>query len=313
MRVALVTTTLDQLHDVDADLPLIVEALAKRGVEAVPAVWHDSGIDWSRFDLIVMRSPWDYSARYAEFTDWLDQVSMVAGASGAPAQPRPSLPVLNCRHLVRWSSDKVYLAELADAGVPVVPTIFARSLDEVAEAITASAANEIVIKPTVSAGSKDTGRFATGDGAALQLAQRILDLGKIVMVQPSIPSVQAEGECALLFFDGQFSHAARKGPILDLGGGLVGGEYSEKISSAVPEPDEVAVAQAAHKAITDLVSTVCGCGSERPLYARLDVVRGESGYQLLEAELFEPAYFLWTSPGASDRFANAVLRRLPRI
>ncbi|MFA7266912.1 MAG: hypothetical protein WC054_11420, partial [Candidatus Nanopelagicales bacterium] len=217
-----------------------------------------------------------------------------------------------CRHVIRWSSDKVYLAELARAGVPVVPTSYARSLADVSAAIAAVEAKEVVIKPTVSAGSKDTGRFVADDPAALLLAQKILGLGKTVMVQPSIDSVHSHGECALLYFDGEFSHAARKGPILDLGGGLVGGEYSEAISTVVPDSGEMAVAEAAHSVITNLVCSACDCGSPRPLYARFDVVKTESGHQLLEAELFEPAYFLWTSPGASDRFASAVVRRLPQ-
>ena len=37
-----------------------IEALAARGVDASPAVWDDDGVDWAHFDLVVVRSTWDY-------------------------------------------------------------------------------------------------------------------------------------------------------------------------------------------------------------------------------------------------------------
>lgn len=297
MRVGLVTTNLEVLQDRDGDMLLIVDALAKVNVEAVPSVWHDPQVDWSAFDLLVMRSPWDYSQRYAEFNAWLESVGQ-------------NNVILNCPHVIRWNSDKVYLQDLSNAGVSVVPTVFARGTDELARAIAATGKSEVVIKPSVSAGSKDTGRFEVADEAAIALGQRILEQGKTVMVQPSITSVATAGERALLYFDGSFSHAASKGPILDLGGGLVGGEYVEAIRAVVPEPGELEVAAAASKAISTILDRGCDCATGGPLYARFDVVRADHGYQLLEAELFEPSYFLWTATGAADRFASAVARRL---
>lgn len=104
-----------------------------------------------------------------------------------------------------------------------------------------------------------------------------------------------------------------KGPILDLGGGLIGGQYTEAIRSVQPEAGELHVAAAAHAAITGIIRRLCDCRGAALLYARFDIVRGEDEYLLLEAELFEPAYFLWTDERAADRFSAAVIGRLEAL
>jgi hypothetical protein len=50
-----------------------------------------------------------------------------------------------------------------------------------------------------------------------------------------------------------------------------------------------------------------------PLYARLDLVETNEGPALLEAELFEPSYFVHTAPASEARFASAVLARLSML
>lgn len=185
MRIALVTADLAGLHDHDADMGLIVSALARRGVEAVPTNWDDSWVDWAAFDLIVMRSPWDYSQRFDEFNDWLADVAV----NGR---------ILNCRHVIGWNANKTYLGELARAGVPVVATSYANDVGELADALGRVDALRVVVKPTVSAGSKDTGLFEVGDHAADELGRRILAAGKSVMVQPGIDSVARRAGTAVL-------------------------------------------------------------------------------------------------------------------
>ncbi len=296
--IALVTTDLEPIGEFDEDLPIQIEALTDRGHLVEAPHWSDPAVDWGGFDLIVMRSPWDYPERLGEFLGWLERASAAA-------------PVLNCPDLIRWNLDKTYLAELAGCGVPVVETALCRSPEEVRMAVSGLDGEELVIKPTVSAGSRHTGRFARDDDTALALAETILALGKVVMVQPCIPSVSADGERALIYFDGEFSHAIRKGPILELGGGLRGGKYIEEISAASATEAEVAVADAAAAAISDLaVRHGWDCADATPLYARFDIVATQAGPQLLEAELFEPSYFLATADGATERFCEAVTRRL---
>lgn len=102
--VALVTCAeYDQLHEDDRT---VIEPLARRGITAVPAVWDDPDVDWGRFDLSIIRSTWDYSSRRDAFLAW---------AASLPA-------VANPVDVLAWNTDKRYLADLADFGVPVVET-----------------------------------------------------------------------------------------------------------------------------------------------------------------------------------------------
>lgn len=272
----------------DHDRPLHEAAFTAVGEAIVWADWADPSVDWERFDLVVIRSVWDYTERFEEFMGWLDAVA-----------PLPTLH--NPANVIRWNIDKRYLGELGDAGVAVVPTAY---VDNAAEWNPLD--TEIVVKPTISAGSRLTGRFAPGDKGALELAEQIWAAGKTAMVQPAVASVATDGEIAVVVFDGVPSHSFTKGPFLELGGGFLGGEYTEVVTP-IPITDEARAAvertQAAHAHLT----------SEPLLYARYDFVRLDDGtLALLEAELFEPSLFLPTDAGAAARFCAAALARASR-
>jgi hypothetical protein len=204
--------------------------------------------------------------------------------------------------LVAWNLDKRYLLELASAGVPVIPTRIACSSDELSDRL--EMVGEVVVKPVVSAGGLDTGRFAADDPSAFQLGQRILARGTPVMVQPAVSSVAVEGEIGAVLFSGRLSHSFRKGPMLALGGGgLDGYELLEPVS-LTPERDHLvglAIDTVRQMAVRDLGM------SGPPLYARVDLVRMDHGGDVvLEVELNEPSFFLPTDAEAADRFAAAV-------
>lgn len=275
----------------DADAPLMLAALGRAGWDAALVCWDDPTVAWDSFTTVVLRSPWDYVERYGEFLAWLDVVERL-------------VPVLNPPPLVRWNLDKHYLRDFAAHGVATVPTWFCSTLAAVERAWVACDAAEVVVKPAVSAGSRRTGRFRTGDPTAQHLARAILDNGDVVLIQPAVPSVAEHGEVALVYFGGVFSHAVRKGPLLALGGGLTSGDYTEAITATTPPPPMRHLADATVAALTPL-------GHHRgfttpPLYARIDVVATDAGPALLEAELCEPAYFLTTDPAAVDRFVVAL-------
>jgi len=170
----------------------------------------------------------------------------------------------------------------------------------------------VVVKPTVSAGSDHTGRFERTDPAARELAERILDRGKQVMLQPYYESVGRQGEISVVHLDGEFSHAFRKGPILDLGGSFLGGDYTEVIDPVSPDDAVLAAAEAALGCYRNLVDTdPVLAGSEPLLYSRVDLIEDDEGRpRVLELELIEPSLFFSTSEKAADRFVDAVLRRL---
>ena len=296
-RIALVTTDPGEIGFDDPDLIPLLEAIAAAGHEVTTASWRDDSAPWERFDLAVIRSPWDYMHHERRFLEWLEAVAQ-----------RTSL--WNPPELIAWNLNKRYLLELDVHGVPVVPTLLATSPSEVGEAIEAirdSGFDDVVVKPTVSAGSIDTGLFAANDPAAMELARHILKIGKTVMVQPAIPSVAEVGERALVFFDGELSHAFSKGPLLTHGGGLRSGTYTEVLEFVTATVDEIDVASHAMEVIA---RSAPGLDGAAPLYGRLDLVATDDGPLLLEAELFEPSYNVWLAEGSAQRFVAALERRL---
>lgn len=306
VRVAFVTASDPRVVAEDTDRRLHDRAFAELGVALDHVGWDEPGADWAGYDLVVIRSPWDYPERLPDFLAWLDGVDGRA-------------PLHNPAGVVRWNLDKRYLVALAGLGVPVVPTAFATSAAEATAAIErvdldGDRAGEVVVKPTVSAGSRDTGRFARSDPAALALADRIVGGGRAVMVQPAVPSVAERGEVAHVLVDGELSHAYRKGPLLATGGGLLSGdEYVEVREPVVAPAAWVDLARQVHDAACELLVAAGALDLGPLLYARIDLVELPSGEPaLLEAELFEPMLSVDLEPGAPARFAHACLERATR-
>ncbi|GAA2668482.1 ATP-grasp domain-containing protein [Actinoplanes palleronii] len=287
-RVALVTC--DLFPDLwDDDHPLR-DALVARGVAVDAVSWDDTGADWSRYDLTVIRSPWDYVARHDQFVAWARSVPRLA----------------NPADIIAWNTDKRYLSELAAAGVPIIPTTFVGP----GESWSAPADGEWVVKPTVSAGSQDTARYALpGQRAEAEAhVSRLTAAGRTAMVQPYLAAVATAGETALLCLPDAtgeltFSHAIRKGPML-----LRTGEHeinpgSEDITPRTPSAAELEIARQALAAIPG--------GSKRLLYARVDVIPGpDARPMMIELELTEPSLFLREAPTAATRLADGILARL---
>lgn len=295
-----VTDVYDGGGHTDVDTPAVIEMLSRLGVAAVPAVWHDDRVDWSSFDAIVMRSPWDYSRRLTEFDEWMTR---------AATQTR----IYNSPELIRWNLDKRYLDSLRALGVSTIPTVYCTDLSEVTAAVTTLDCSYVVVKPTVSAGSRDTGLFHCDDHNLYDLAEHIIQAGKEVMVQPEIPSLSAGREKAVFYFGGHYSHAITKGPLLARGGGFVNGEYQEVPRPATPSVEELALGDLTMEAIRTLSGDRNWAGSAPPVYARLDVViDAVHGPSLVEAELFEPSLYVVDNRNAARRYAKAVADRLGR-
>jgi glutathione synthase/RimK-type ligase-like ATP-grasp enzyme len=279
----------------DSDRPLHDAACAAAGIELDHRVWSEAAVPWEEYDLVVIRSTWDYLDRIADFRAWLDRI----GRLGTLHNPAP---------VVIWNLDKRYLLDLADNGVPVISTQVCTDKVEVAAALE-TVDGEAVVKPVVSAGSRRTGRFIPGDPAAAALAEAILAEGTSVLVQPAVSSVATLGEVSTLVFDGSVSHSVRKGPLLALGGGLLGGTYTEALTPERLTPSRRALVEHASAAVAGLVADRFGV-TEPLLYARVDVVALDDGTEVvLEVELAEPSFFLATEPAAAGRFAGLLDRR----
>ena len=252
------------------------------------AVWNDPSVDWHAYDRVVIRSVWDYSQHVDEFLAWCDHVGE------ARLHNRPSL--------IRFNSDKRYLAALA---VPTAPTTFLEPGTPLPAYDT-----EIVVKPNVSAGARDTGRFApdAADDAA-ELVHTIQASGRTALVQPYLPAVDREGETAIVFFGGSFSHALHKRPVLREAGVAPLADGAHSPAAVMLDEDLVGPGQATEAQLR-LAHDVIGEISERfgqPVYARVDVATGTDGEPvLMELELIEPRLYLEFAPGSVERFAAAI-------
>lgn len=283
-RIALVSARVAQ--DLDEDLPPLLDALATAGAEVQVVNWDEPQVDWCRFDLALLRSTWDYTERLPEFLAWVEQVARSTRLHNAP-------------ELVRWNTDKRYLQHLMHAQVPVIATRFIGP----GEAVDVSDRAEFVLKPSVGAGARGARRFGRGERRqALEHAAQLQAAGHTVMVQPYLSRVDRDGETALIHFNGRFSHAIRKGPLLQRDGSEPEGLFAtETISARKPRAAELEVARQALLAIPGGV----------PLYARVDLIEDDDGTpRVLELELTEPSLFFAHAPGSAQRFAAEILDTL---
>lgn len=303
MTVALVTAS--SAAHLDEDMPLLRAALEAIAVPTAVVVWDDPSVLWDRFELVVVRSTWDYVSRRAELLAWADHVAAVTSLANPP-------------DVVRWSTDKHYIGDLAAAGVPVTPTTFLEpgaspgtvrdAIEAQLEAAGASPdGRAVVVKPAVSAGSADTSRHGAHERVeAREHVVRLLADQRSVMVQPYLAAVDQHGETALVHLGGRFSHAVRKGPILSAAPPFVEGLFAaEQITPREPSDLE--------RQVADQALAVVPGGAARLLYARVDLIPGPDGRPLvLEVELAEPSVFLSNAPGGAERFARAIASRLRR-
>lgn len=283
MHIAIVTAA--SAVGTDDDEPLLLAALRAAGASVDVVTWDDPAVAWDAFDVAVIRSTWDYSTRREEFLGWARDVAERTRLRNGP-------------DVLAWNTDKTYLRELA--GVPIVPTTFLAPGDDVA----LPTDTELVVKPSVSAGSRDTARYGPREhAAAVDHAERLLAAGRTAMVQPYQASVDSRGETALLFVAGRFSHAASKAALLTPGHVLSSEKLfaTEKMSATAPT--------AAERDVAETVLDAAPFPRSELLYARVDLVEGPDGAPLLlELELAEPSMFLPQAPPAAvAAFAAAIL------
>ncbi|MBU3701487.1 MAG: hypothetical protein FGM58_05510, partial [Acidimicrobiia bacterium] len=133
MRVAHLTSVDPDVVAHDLDRPFLEAAFAERGIELVACGWEDDGVDWDEFDLVLVRSPWNYVENESAMRRFLVRFE---GSS------RFHNPV----GVVEWNLDKRYLRDLAALGVPVVPTAHVDSRAGLDDALSAVTAAEVVVK-----------------------------------------------------------------------------------------------------------------------------------------------------------------------
>jgi glutathione synthase/RimK-type ligase-like ATP-grasp enzyme len=250
--------------------------------------WDDPGVDWEAYDRVVIRSTWDYTQRIGEFLAWCGRVG--------------SRRLRNRPELIAFNADKRYLERFAAASVP---TIYLAPGDP-----TPALEGEVVVKPNVSSGARDTGRFGPRTHhVAVMLIERIQASGRVALVQPYIESLDKHGETALVYIGGELSHVVNKRAILrpneiaPTSAAMLGVATAMLASNLVT----VATATVAERTVADYVLREISANFGTPLYARIDLVRTDDGAPLLlELELIEPNLYLKRSPGAAARLACCV-------
>lgn len=280
-RVALTVAQHDgTLHD---DGPPLLAALARIGIEADVVPW-GPGPDWNSYDGVLIRGTWDYILDRDAFLAWVDTVPRLA----------------NSADVLRWNTDKRYLRELEDAGIPVVPTVWV----EPGEPVPALEFDELVVKPSVSAGARLSARYSAGDDLSEHIS-RIHATGWAAMIQPYVESVDVTGETGTYVFGGEVSHAISKGAILEPG--------RAPADSLDAGSHQLVGPAAVLPSLADFARRVLAV-SPPVLYARVDTVPGPDGEPLLiELEVTEPFLFLEHHPEGADNYAAAVAEWLQAL
>jgi glutathione synthase/RimK-type ligase-like ATP-grasp enzyme len=286
-RIAFVTC--ERLPRVHGDDQLVADALQRRGFHVTAAVWNDPAVDWRQFASVVIRAAWDYHLDKAGYAAWLHRCET------------EQVNLWNPAAAVLANIDKRYLADFADAGVPILPIEYLergqrQSLHTLLERRNWTQA---VVKPAVSASACGTWRtsLATAAGDQTQLDEEVMR--RSLLVQPFANEVVTSGEWSVVFFDGEYSHAVLKKPAVgdcrvqeELGG------FGE------PQDPPPAIVEQARRVLSHAAAPL--------LYARVDGIERDAEFILMELEINEPLLYIGSSSGAAKRFADAIVRTTAR-
>ncbi len=259
----------------DPDLPLALAALRESHLEAEAVVWDDPAVDWADFDLVIVRSTWDYSGRRPEFLKWargVEEVTVLAN------------PV---RCLAK-NTDKTYLRQFALRGIPTIPTVWFEPGDDPTaceQTLAATGWERFVVKPNIGDGVFRAVPLDTAQEAAA-VAAALVTRGLVALIQPYLSVVERAAELSVVVLGGAVSHAVTR----------VGTEATEVAAVDVPA------------GVADTVREVLAFTCEDPplLYARVDFIPDGDQWLVMEYEATEPRLFLETAAAAPARFARAV-------
>jgi glutathione synthase/RimK-type ligase-like ATP-grasp enzyme len=288
-RIALVTYTAQEKYaaGVSDNEDVRLQAwLRAQGLEAELEVWNNPAVAWERYDLAILKSPWDYHENLQDFYAWLRGL----GQKG--------VRLLNAPQTVIWNSNKKYLTEIADSGLPVISSVLLAqsSRPDLAPLFTRWQTGRIVVKPCVSAGAKNTMLLSREQAEAGKETLYTLLQEEDFLAQPYLPEIE-QGEWSFLFFGGEFSHSLLKVP--KSGDFRVqhyhGGTFQQADSPAAY------VAKAGEYVRRFAQGT---------LYARVDGLIKDGEFYLMELELIEPYLYLSTAPDGFENYYKALQRFL---
>lgn len=284
-RIAFLTMAETDGHAIDDDL--VVAPARELGLEIECVAWDRKGVDWGSYELVVVRSTWDYMERSAEFLETLEVIQRTAGK------------LENDLELMRWNLDKRYLCDLAERGVPTIPTLWRDRLapGELSSLLDELGTESMVVKQVVGAGAIGSWYVTRSDIGGLRAEVEAHYRDRALMAQAFVESVRTEGEYSLIFIGGELSHTLLKTP--KHGDYRSQEEYGSRLQRVDAEAD---LRLAAERVLRGLLAA--------PLYARVDLLRADdgNGFQLIELELVEPSLYLRIDPEAPSRMARALFQ-----
>ncbi|MCW9706680.1 ATP-grasp domain-containing protein [Fodinibius salsisoli] len=274
--------SMDSLENFDCYDHLLFNPLADKGWAVEEVSWRDKQVDWNQFEVVVVRSPWDYQKDPEAFFKVLQEID------------RSTARLENKLDLIKWNIDKTYLRDLESRGIEIVPSIWEDtfSIEQYPRFFEELSSSEIIIKPTISAGADDTFRIKRKDHKQYtdQLAK--LFEQRPFIVQPFMPHIVEEGEFSLFYFGDTYSHTILKTP--EQNDFRVQEEHGGRLKKVEPE-----------KELRSLGQEILEQLNPAPLYTRVDFVRTEQdSFALMELELIEPSLYFNMDPESPQRFAE---------
>ena len=276
--------TCAQYRDLAPSDRLAADLLHRQGWEVVPLVWTETPPHSLNCAAVVIRSVWDYHLHSDRFLRWVQSIAEHA-------------LVLNSPQTISWNADKRYLFHMLQAGLPVPPmTLLDRGSEvNLINLLRSQRFHQAVIKPTVSASGFET--HLVTDATAPDFQPRVNELlrSRALLIQEFVPEIESEGEWSLMFFGASYSHTVRKLPR--------SGDF--RVQAEHGGRHEIAHPPAAVKAVATQVIERFAADT---LYARIDIVEGNSSPLIMELELIDPELFLTSE--TAQAFVNAILASL---
>ena len=250
--------------------------------------------------MVVVRSVSDYASDRQAFLEWTKQLRRVQN----------SADVLN------WNTDKHYLKELAALGMPTIPTNWLepeQNLSKHQIHTRCPAFGEFVVKPAVSSGVRDIGRYTTVDTrqrqAAMRQVQGLLGEGRSVMIQRYVEEIDLHGEISLVFFNGLVSHAVEKRSALHPASVSDAAVHEAVVTAEAADSVAWKWGEEIRRVLHGYVRSRLG-HDEQFLFNRVDLVPdGKGSFLVMEVSLVDADLYLGATPGALGNFADAISAR----
>jgi glutathione synthase/RimK-type ligase-like ATP-grasp enzyme len=266
---------------------LLKDALERLGLSVNRTYWDDPNYDWGQTRAVVFRTIWDYFERFDEFWPWLQRI-------------QNQTQLINPMELLEWNIDKAYLFDLAQRGIPVVPSVLVKKGETRSLSAMAAQNNwtDLVVKPTIAGGGYLTYKYGADELDQRQTQFDALVQDRDMLVQGYIPSITTRGEASLMVFGGVFTHSILKRA--KTGDFRVQDDFGGSVHPYEHTPDDVALAQ----------KVMAQC-SGVPAYGRVDIVWNEHNQPMVsELEIIEPELWVRNAPWSADYFAKAIANKL---